>query len=118
MYQLFREQAVNIKFHIASETIDDPYEKTVTLTYLPPLPVKAIVQDLSFSKLQWIMPGIRADKAKEIYIEKKRESLLKAGFYITIGNDSTKYEGYLENGTLKYKEEGEYLRLYVYSRVD
>ena len=58
MDKLFQETAKNIKIFLAIETIDDPYEKNVSLTDLNPIPIKAIVSDLTFAKINWAIPGV------------------------------------------------------------
>jgi len=109
---LFREHAKNIFLYPSLETVDDPFEKNVTITRMNRIPIKAIVSDLSFSKIHWKMPGIETDKAKEIIIEKKYETLLKLSYKIKIDDDY--YEGWILNGKLQYRIEGEYIRAYVY----
>jgi len=112
--KLFKEQAQNIRIYLATETIADPYEKNVMLTELNPIPIKAIVIDLTFAKIQWVMPGIIANKAKKITIEKKYESLLLKSQKIQIGTDY--FEGRKVNGKMQYRIEGDYLRAYIYSK--
>jgi len=109
---LFREHAQNIYIYPSLEEISDPFEKNVTITRMNRLPIKAIVSDLTFAKVQYAMPGIETDRAKEIIIENKYENFLKLSYKIRIdGND---YEGWKINGKLQYRIEGEYLRAYVY----
>ena len=112
MKKLFKEQSRTIKIYLATETLVDPYEKNVIETYLNPFPIKAIVTDLVASQSQWKMPGIVTDKAKEIIIEKKYESLFLKSRKIQIDNDY--YVGWKQNGRLQYRIEEEYLRAYIY----
>ncbi len=109
---LFREHAQNIYIYPSLETETDPFEHTVDKVKMNPLPIKAIVTDLTFTKVQYAMPGIETDKAKEIIIEKKYENLLKLSYKIKIDNDY--YEGWTLNGRLQYRIEGDYLRAYTY----
>ncbi len=112
MDRLFKETAKNIKIFLAIETIDDPYEKNVSLTDLNPIPIKAIVSDLTFAKINWTMPGVVSDKAKEIIIQVKHKSLLEMSQKIYIDGDY--YYGWRMNGQLQYRQEGNYLRCYIY----
>lgn len=110
--EFFREQGKTVRIYLATETIVDPYEKNVVETYLNPFPIKAIITDLIASQSQWKMSGIVTDKAKEIIIAKKYESLLLKSQKIKIGNDY--YIGWRQNGRLQYRIEGNFLRAYVY----
>lgn len=112
MKHLFKEKSQKIRIILAMETIEDPYEKNVSFSELPSLPISAIVTDLTLAKIQWAMPGIISDKAKEIIIQKKYESLLLKSYKIKIGN--TYFIGWRQNGKLQYRQEGDYIRAYVY----
>ncbi len=112
MDELFKEQAINIRIYMAVETVNDPYEKTVEINMLPSLPIKAIVTDVAFAKIQYAMPGIVTDKVKEIIIKKKYRSLIEKSQKITIAGDF--YEGWRQNSRMQIREEGNFLRIYVY----
>ena len=112
MEELFREKSRTIKIYLGIEVEIDPYEKNVETTILNPFPIKAIVTDLVASQSQWKMPGIITEKAKEIIIEKKYESLLLKSQKIKIDNDY--YVGWRQNGRLQYRIEANYLRAYIY----
>jgi len=112
MEELFREKAECVKIYPGTETIVDPYEKNVEVSMLNPVPVKAIVSDLVASQSMWKIPGIEANKAKEIIIKKKYENLLKASQKIDIRGEF--YYGWKVNGQLQYRIEDDYLRAYVY----
>lgn len=114
MDRLFREKSQPIRIYLATETIVDPFEKNTVETYLNPLPIKAIVTDLTFAKIQWAMPGIITDKAKEIIIEKKYESLLLKSSKIQVGSEY--FEGWKQNGKLQYRVEQDYIRCYIYAK--
>jgi len=109
---VFRETSRTIYLYPGLETVTDPFEKTVETTLLNPLPIKAIITDLTFTKIQYAMPGIETDKAKEIIIEKKYETLLKQSYKIKVDNDF--YEGWQINSRLQYRIEGNYIRAYIY----
>ena len=112
MDKLFKEKAKTIKIFCGISQEIDPYEKNVEITMLNPFPIKAIVTDLVATQSQWKMPGIVTEKAKEIIIEKKYESLLLKSRKIQIDNDY--YVGWKQNGRLQYRIEDKYLRVYIY----
>ena len=103
-----------IKIYTAKETIEDPYEKNVSLTRLNSLPVKAIVTDLIASQVNWKMPGIVTNKAKELIIKKKYRSLLEKSEVIEVRSEL--YEGWRINRAMQIREEGDFLRVYIYIR--
>jgi len=111
---LFNEQAKNIRIYSAVETANDPFEGTKTISYLNPIPIKAIVTDLTPTQISWKTAGIIVDKAKEIIIKKKYETLLTSSYKITIDGDDSDYEGWKQNGKLVYRTEGSYIRAYIY----
>jgi len=113
---IFKEQSRRIKIILAQEEIDDPYEKNVTLSELPSLPILAIVSDLSFSKASWVMVGITTESAKELLIEKKYKSLIEKCYKIII--DNVIYDGWKINGRMQIKEEGDYLRIFAYIKKE
>jgi len=110
--KLFKDMAKSIKIYLGKENIDDPYEKNVSLTTMNPIPIKAIISDLTFAKIQWAMPGIVADKAKEITIKIRHKSLLEMSQKIEI--DGEFYEGWRQNSKMQTRKEGNYLRCYIY----
>jgi len=101
----------NILFYQAIATQTDPNYKEDTLTYLNPLPVRAVVMDLGFSQIQWKLPGILTNKAKEIIIEKKYEGLFKLAYKIKIGTED--FIGWKVNNLVQYRISDNYLRAYV-----
>lgn len=114
MEQVFREHSRYIRIYVAKETIVDPIEKNVELTEFNPYPIKAIVADLTFAQAQWKIPGVTVDKTKEIIIEKKNRSLLELSQKIEV--DGEFYEGWRVNGKMQIREEGNYLKVYIYYR--
>lgn len=114
MEYLFREESKKIKIYLATETETDPYEHTVEITKLNPLPIRALISDLTSSQLVWKMPGIETEKAKELIIEKKYRSLIEKSHLIEIDNEY--YEGWKINGRMQIKQIGKnYLRIYAYA---
>ena len=112
MEELFRQSSQKIKIYLAVTSQEDPYERNDSLAALPSLPISAIVTDLAFAKIQWAMPGISCDQAKEIIIEKKNKSLLEQSYKIEI--EGFFYEGWKVNGKMQTKQECEFLRCYIY----
>ena len=112
MDKLFKELSKPIKIYLGKETIVDPIEKNVEIAMINPIPIRAIIADLTFAKMQWAMPGIVADKAKEIIIQIRHKSLLETSQKIEI--DGEFFEGWRQNSKMQTRKEGEYLRCYIY----
>ena len=118
MDKLFKEESKKIRIYMTTEVETDPYEHTVEHTNLNPLPIRALISDLIASQLNWKMPGIATESAKELIIEKKYRTLLEKSHLIEIDDDY--YEGWKINGRMQIKVIGkDYLRVYVYlSKVE
>jgi hypothetical protein len=43
----------SIKLYPISEVVNDPYEKTVSVTFLNPITIKALIQQITQTKLKW-----------------------------------------------------------------
>jgi len=114
MEELFKEFAQKIQIYLAIPSQEDPFEKNESLSELPSLPISAIVNDLGFGKVKWQMDGISTDSAKEIYIEKKNESLLEQSYKVEI--DGVLYDSWKINGRMQKKQEGDYIRIYLYRK--
>jgi len=112
MDKMFKELAVSINIYIGTETELDPYEKNVSETLINPIPIKAIVTDLSNTKIQYAMPGIETEKSKEIIIKKIHKDMLLMSRKIYVDGDY--YIGWKSNGRLQYRTEGNYIRAYIY----
>ena len=113
--QLFREESEKLLVYLATETVVDPYKKNKTLSYLNPLPIKAIVADLSASKASYKMVGILTEKSKTIICEKKHRKLIELSYKFKILGETDYYEGYKINGKLQIFElDKNYIRLYIY----
>lgn len=118
MEDFFREQSEDIKIYTGKETVSDPYEKNATVSLFNPLFICAIVSDLIFSQISWKLPGIITDKAKEIMIDKKHRTLLEKSQKISVIENNTwiDFEGWRINGKMQIREEGDYVRAYIYSK--
>ncbi len=112
MNRLFKEKSRTIRVYMTKEIVTDPYEKSVEVLELSPLPLKAVVTDMGFSQINWKMPGIVTSKAKEIIIKKKYRNLLENSYKIQIDNEY--YEGWSINAKMQLKEEDQYIRAYIY----
>ena len=108
--------AQTIKVYLGKEESADPYEQNVTVTYNNPLPIKALVVDLTATQSQWKMPGIKIAKVKEIFIKTKYRPLIELSQKIEIEGEM--YEGWRENGKFQIRQmAGDILRLYVYIKA-
>lgn len=114
--EFFRDAGKNIRVYLATETENDPYEHTTDKTELSPIPIKAIVSDLVSSQSQWKLPGITTEKAKEIIIKKKHRNLIEQSYKIEIDNEI--YNGWKVAGRMQIREEGDFLRIYVYIKKE
>ena len=114
--EFFRNAGKSIRVYLAQEIEIDPFEHTKEFTELSPIPIKAIVTDLIASQSEWKMPGITTAKSKEIIIKKKHRSLIEQSYRIEINGES--YQGWKVHGKMQIREEGDFLRIYVYIRKD
>ena len=116
MDELFKCNSEYIKIFVGTTSETDPYEHTIEETLMNPIPIKAIVTDLTSTQMNWKTAGIITSKAKEIIIKKKHEDMLKMSRKIEINNED--YYGWKTNGQLNYRVEGNYLRCYVYIKKE
>ena len=114
MDALFKENSQKILIYPATTVQQDPYEKNIEVTCLNPLPVRAIVTDLTPTQMKWKSSGIIEEDGKEIIIEKKYRPLLEMSYKLKVG---TKYYlGWKINGKMVIREEGNFLRIYIYRK--
>jgi len=71
----------------AKDTVDDPYEKTTTKTFLNPITIDALVRDITPESLVWKYFGQIPMGSKEIICEKRHIDTLKTADKIKIGTD-------------------------------
>ena len=71
----------------AKDTIDDPYEKTSTKTFLNCVPIDALIRDITPESLVWKYFGQIPMGSKEIICEKRHIDTLKTADKIKIGTD-------------------------------
>lgn len=117
METIFREKAQPILIYIGIETEIDPFSHEVETSMLNALPIQGIVSDISPASAQWKMPGITTSKTREIIIEKKYKTLIEQSQKIQILGDDTLYTGWKVSGRLQMREEGDYVRLYIFSKT-
>jgi len=79
LFNLFRNEGSLETLHVyaAKETINDPYEKTKTKTFLNPLPIKGLIRQVSFEALKWKYTGLLPQGSIEVIAEKKYETLFQ-----------------------------------------
>lgn len=118
MDDMLKNHGSCIRIYFGTETVVDPFEKNVEVTLLNSIPVRAIVTDLVSSQIAWKMPGIITEKAKEIFMEKKHRNLLEKSQKIGVKENNTwiDFEGWRVNGKFQIREEGNYIRCYIYSK--
>ena len=118
MDEIFKQHSKCIKVYIGKEIRTDPYEHTVEVTLLNPISIKGIVTDFTSTQSQWKMPGVITDKSKEIIVEKKYRNLLEMSQKIQIDGDNDYYNGWKVNGRMQIREEGNYIRVYIYIKKE
>lgn len=116
MQGLFRDQSQTIFIFPAKVSIKDPIKKDKYITYLNPIPIKAIVTDLIMSQIIYKLPGSEAKKAKELLIEERNNSLIEISYKIEI--DSETYYAWKDNAgeNIQKRKEGDYYRILVYKK--
>ena len=112
MNDFFKRHCERILIYFAKESVTDPYRKTREYEIISSTPISAIVSDLISTQMQWKMPGIDANKGKEIIFHKRYLETIKSCYKIKIKSDY--YEGWRVNGQLQYREIDDYIRAYIY----
>lgn len=114
---LIQREGKIIRIYIGKETQSDPFEKNVSISMENPIPIKGLVTDLVSSQIQWKIPGIRTEEAKELIIPKRHRGLIEMSHKIQINNYD--YIGWRDNnGKMQIREEGNYIRCVVYSETN
>lgn len=117
MEDLIQELGSCIRVYIGTETLADPYEKNKEKTYLPPIYIRGIVSDLIASQITWKLPGISVSRAKELTVNRENRTLIEKSQKIEVQENGSwiAFEGWKEKGRMQIREEGNYIRLYIYS---
>jgi hypothetical protein len=97
MNSFFENTSKTILVYIAKETTSDPYEKNVSISYLNPLPIKALISTISAEKAVWKFYGIKTSEAKELTVKTKDVQVIKMAHKILI--ESIEYYAYKDNIT-------------------
>lgn len=89
LFNIFKNegQLETLYVYQSTETIDDPYEKTSTKTYMNPLPIKGIIRQVSWESLKWKYPGLIPNGSIEVIAEKKYETLFQTADRIKYKDD-------------------------------
>jgi len=80
-------QLSTLHVYSAKEIQIDPYEHNTEKIFLNPLPIKALVQQISFSALRWKYTGLLPSKSIQIIAELKYESLFMNADKIKYNNE-------------------------------
>ena len=114
--ELIKSEGKWIKVFLGKEVSADPFEKNINLVLINPIPIKCLITDLIASQIKWKMIGINADKAKELIMPKSKRPLMEISQEIEIDGDI--YMGWRDNnGKMMIREQGDYLRIYVYIKI-
>ena len=89
IFSLLRKEGKleKILIYPAKETETDPFEHTKTLSYLNPVPVDALIRNISTEALTWKYYGTIPIGSRECIVEKKYKNLFLAANKIKIGGD-------------------------------
>ncbi len=114
--ELIREIGKTVLVYLGVERSADPFEQNVTTTLISPIPIQAIVTDLTPTQVQWKMVGVTTNKAKEVIVPKSKRNLIEQSSKIVIDGDD--YLGWRDNtGKMVIREVGDYIRIYCYSKI-
>ena len=89
IFRILRQEGKlsKVLVYSAKDTVDDPYEKTTTKTFLNPVAIDALVRDLTPESLVWRYFGQIPMGSKEIICEKRHINTLKTADKIKIGTN-------------------------------
>jgi len=110
---VFKKEAVIIWITLGKETEIDPIEKNTRVDYFNPIPIKAIVTDLTATQAKWKSSGVNISRAKSIIVEIKNRNLIELSQKITI--DEVDYIGWKERGKMQTRKYMNYLDVLVYT---
>lgn len=112
---LFSEISQTVLVFIGKEIKDDPEEESKTTTTFNPVPIQAIVTDLTSEQMKWKGFGIETGAGKELLMESKHKTLIQQSQKIVI--DNIEYLGWRDNfGQTQIRTDGNYLRIYIYRK--
>jgi len=114
--ELIKEIGQTLLVYLGVERSADPFEQNVTTTFISPIPIQAIVTDLTPTQVQWKMVGVTTNKAKEVIVPKSKRNLIEQSSKIVIDGDD--YLGWRDSaGKMVIREIGDYIRIYCYSKI-
>lgn len=92
LFNCFRNEGLlkTVYLYAATETITDPYEKNESKVYANPLPIQALVRQVSFESLHWKYYGQIPVGSIELITEKKNKTLLRTAEKIIYNGDEFK----------------------------
>jgi hypothetical protein len=116
---VFKTQGTWIRIYVGKEESQDPYEQNTIVKNTNPIPVRAIIEDLTAAQAQWKMPGIKVSKVKDVTVDYRYKSLIENSSKIEFEGEL--YEGWREKGKMQMREQpgvgGKgYLQLYIYTK--
>ena len=113
--ELINQEGQWIKIVLGKEIITDPEEQTTKVIFDNPIPIKCLVNDLTSAQLRWKMYGIETSQGKELFMDAKYRGIIDMSQKIVI--DNVDYVGWRDDlGKMQIRQEGSYLKIYVYRR--
>ena len=79
-------QLTKVLVYCAKETVDDPYEKTTTKSFMNPIAIDALVQQITPTSLRWKYWGQLPQESVQIICELKHENILISADKIKIND--------------------------------
>lgn len=112
---LFNEIGKIIYIYLGKEISQDPEEEDKKVVVYNPIPIKAIVTDLTSAQMTWKTPGLGEFQGKELLLENKWRNTIEQSYKIVIDGDE--YVSWKDNSSkTQIRDDGSYIRLYIYKR--
>jgi len=86
-FEMIEEYMRKVVLYIGEETVNDPYEKTKTVTLWNPITIKGLIKEIGFSGLKYKYYGSLSTGSKELICNKKYLNLLKVTRKILIDGE-------------------------------
>lgn len=113
--ELIRQEGKIIYIYLSKEISVDPEEDDKLQVCYNPVSIKGLVSDLTSAQMSWKTPGLSETQGKEIICDKKYRNSIEQSFKLRIDGDE--YVSWKDNsGKTQIREEGAYIRLYVYRK--
>ncbi len=109
IFRILRQEGKlsKVLVYSAKDIEDDPYEHTSTKTFLNPIAIDALVQQISQEALRWKYIGQLPQDSVQIICELKHENTIKTADKIKIGEDY--YKCYKDSNGFKILKRNDYL---------